>query len=323
MTNWARGLVFCVLIAGVCASGCRPLDSTRPEAPGVREAEAQQVGMGDVVAIDSPIEIRLHENLTPNGRPLELRCATKRFYSIGGYTLLTDVRYERNLVKIEFTGIRVPEGGTTFPRPASTIVPLDPVLGHTFGFQFRVNGEVVPVRLRVTADSFAVSHGEGRWIVFPQTVLHRVPPGTIWGQIDWGPSDQSARAEAALDSLLSIGARPKRLIPGDYGYFRISGTGAIEPLPNGSYFARSFLFEYAGNRDVLAGVVRAFAGPVGFYVYDDLGQHWYGYRRSGQTIHVPRGTSSLANPLPSNLPRLSEGPVGDSCSALGGSPGVR
>ncbi len=245
-----------------------------------RDAEAQRVDSGDVLPIDSPIEIRLHETLTPNGRALELRCATKHIYPICGFELLTDVRYQRNLARIEFTEISVPRGGCTSPRPASTKVPLDPILAQTFGLQFKVNGEVVPVRLRINADSFAVAHGEGRWILFPQPVLHRVPPGTIWGQIEWGPTDQSARAGAALDSLLSIGARPKRLAPGDYEYFRIDAAGTIEPLPNGAYYARSFLFEYTGDREVLAGVVKAFAGPIGFYVYDDLGQHWYGYSRS-------------------------------------------
>ena len=234
----------------------------------------------------------LKETLTPNGRPLELVCTTGRTYG-GGYTIENSVRYQEGLVKIEFTGIREPVSGGYNLAPAVARIRLDSARAH-YGLHFKVNGEVVPAQLHVNVDSFVVNHGEGRWIKFPVTVFHRVPPGTIWGYMYWGPSDESAHVQAALDALAGIGAKPKVLAPGDYGYFQIDRNGTMVGQPV-AYFSKTFLYGYTGDEQALADVVSTYAGPIGFDLANDLGHWWFGYQWPQQPAHQ-RPTRAPAGP---------------------------
>jgi hypothetical protein len=281
MVSRILATMLCVLFAGL---GCREFSASKAVGPRAREAQAQRVESTRILPIDSPIRIRLHETLRPTGRPLQLYCQTTQEYSYLGCTILANVRRHERLVTVEFTGVADPQGGATMPGPARVVIPLDVTGEGHYGLQFKVNGEVVPARVSISADSFEVTHGEGRWITFPLPVLHRVPPGTIWGQITWGLADRTAQAQAFLDSLVRIGAQSKRLPPGDYEYFRIDRTGTIMPWFSGAYFDRTFLYGYDGDWLMLGGLVKAFAGPVGIFVYDDLGRHWYGYRQPVQTV---------------------------------------
>src|SRR5207247_5945242 len=101
--------------------------------------------------------------------------------------------------------------------------------------------------------------GEGRGPKFPRPVLHRLPPGTIWGVIGWGPSDQSRRAQAFLDSLQVLGARALLLAPGDYDFFQVGPDGTVlTPETTGYYFARAFALPYDGDHAALSAVLSPF-----------------------------------------------------------------
>jgi hypothetical protein len=190
---------------------------------------------------------------------------------MGGYWIVTRTEAHDRLVDLSFDGISEPAFGPAFPSSARGQVLLGALRGGTYPIHLRINGDLVPARLVVHPDSFEVLHGDGPWTRFPTPVLHRVPPGIIWGLISWGPADQSARVQAFLDGLASIGAREVRLAPGDYDYFHIGGDGQIVTRQ-----AREaeFLFSFSGDSTALSRVMRWYAGPVSIRIHDSIGRAW-------------------------------------------------
>ena len=222
--------------------------------------------------IDSRLVLRLHEAFAPDGRTLQLLCQTERIYPTAGYLILDQSAAAGSGFAIEFTGIVAPAIGATMLAPARAQVSLDRPGGGIHALWLSVNRVTATARLTVTPDSFAVERGEGDWTTFPAPVLHRVPPGSIWGWVGWGPDDRSARAEAFLHALALAGARPAQLASGDYEYFQVGPDGRVTmPGSGGTYASRAFVYRFADDPAVLARVVRDFADGMWIAVYDDRG----------------------------------------------------
>ena len=232
--------------------------------------------------IDSAVVLRLHEKLSASGRSLELLGRTEKIYGCSNFTILYQQQSTGDAVSVRFVGIHMPDVCLTSLGPATCTVPLGPTtIGSRLLMLGTTRGDVV-TRLVVNADSIEVKGARGAGIALPAPVLHRVPPGTIWGWIGWGPEDRSARAQAFLDSLTLVGARPTRLLPGDYEYFQVDALGHVGLQGNyGFYFLKPYLFHFTGDTAALSGVVKAFGDPLWIALYDDHGGTLYSWMLRG------------------------------------------
>jgi len=235
--------------------------------------------------LDSRIRVVLREILSPAGRTLELSGATERIYPCCNYSLMYGITRWDGRIDVRFTGVHVPDICLTALGPARCTIPLGPTREGTQVLTLGANGHTGAGSLVVTSDAIEIRGATSPRIEVERPLLRRVPPSTIWGLVGWGPGDQSARAKAFLDSLVSVGARPVHLSPGDYDYFRIGPTGEIETPPShGYWFARAYLLHYEGDREALAGVVRAFGDSLSISMNDDLGAHWYSWALRGGAV---------------------------------------
>jgi hypothetical protein len=225
--------------------------------------------------VDSPLVLTLQENLSPSGRSLEIHAATTREYPCLGYSLQYHLERQRGSVAITFAGVSVPQTCATALGPARAVIPLGATAEGVYPLVLTTNDVTLTASLVVTRDSIEVRDGGGRWISFPRPVLHRVPPGTIWGLAGWARPTQERRFTAYLDSLRHLGAHPERLLPGDYGTFTIGWNGEIVTRDgHGYYFAREYLLHYTGDRAPLPGIVRTFGDSLDVTLRDDLGRQW-------------------------------------------------
>jgi len=232
--------------------------------------------------IDSGVVLRLHEKLAATGRSLELLGRTERTYGCSNFSILYELQLAGDAISVRFTGIHMPDICLTAIGPATCTVQLGPTAMGSRLLLLGTTGGSVVTRLVVNADSIEVKGARSVGITVPAPVLHRVPPGTIWGWIGWGPDDQSARAQAFLDSLALVGAQPTRPLPGDYEYFQVDALGQIGlPGSYGFYFLRPFLFHYAGDPALLADVLKAFGDPLWIALYDDRGGTLYSWMLRG------------------------------------------
>jgi hypothetical protein len=232
--------------------------------------------------IGSRIVLRLHENLAATGRSLELLGKTEKIYGCLNFSIFYDLRLAGDAISVRFDGISMPDICATALGPARCSVPLGPTVTGARRLVLATRDGSAVTRLVVDADSIEVQGAPGAGIVIPARVLHRVPPGTIWGWIGWGPSDQSARAQAYIDSLALVGAQPARLLPGDYEYFQVDAQGRVT-LPGllGFYFMRPYAAHYDGDPARLPGVVKAFGDSLWISLYDDRGGTLYSWMLRG------------------------------------------
>src|SRR2546428_10276015 len=77
-----------------------------------------------IASVDSPILVRVHETLSPDGRTLQLGCATEQLYGCLNYHLGSrQVRYGSTIF-VTFTGVTAPNVCLTPTGPSTTSIPL-------------------------------------------------------------------------------------------------------------------------------------------------------------------------------------------------------
>jgi hypothetical protein len=228
-----------------------------------------------VVPLNSPILIHIHENLLAKGRTLQLQCVTESIYPCSNYGIAMTTLLFGPSWSIDFTGVSKPELCDDSLGPARATISLGSSREGERPISLVANGSRTVGVLVIGQDSIVVRGGDGPWIKVPRPVLHRVPPGTIWGLVGWGPSDQSGRAQAFIDSLQSIGAQSVLWTPGDYDFFKVGADGTLQrPDNDGYYHARAFALRLDTNRSAVPEVMRAYADSLSISVYGDRGESW-------------------------------------------------
>ncbi len=239
--------------------------------------------------VGSRVRVDLREVLSPTGRSLEMRAATEQIYPCVNYTLNYQLVRVGDRLNVDFTGVTSPAICLTALGPARCLIPLGATREGTFPLTLTVDGVATPGQLVVTAGTLELRGIDGDAVVAERPLVRRVPPGTIWGLIGWGPADQSARVKAFRDSLVAAGAQRVDLLAGDYDYFQVGKDGAIvTPDPSGYTFAEAFLYHYAGDRGALPNLVAEVGYPPPWItLHDDLGGTWA--TRPGPDARLPDG----------------------------------
>lgn len=239
----------------VAAPGCAKKETTAP--------------------IDSRVLVRPWERLEASGRTLVLDCETERIYGCVNHQLLSVDSRVGSAFGIVFLGVTMPDACLTALGPARARIDLGRIADGSYTLAMRVNERRVRATMDIGRDAIVVTGGESEWTHVPRPSLRRVPPGTLWGTIGWGPGDQSQAAQAFLDSMATRGAAARTLAAGDYHHFRVEPDGSIvTPLTGAFPFERGFALHDPGSDDALAGVLYAFAEPLRIWMTNDRGRSW-------------------------------------------------
>jgi len=227
------------------------------------------------VPLGSPVQFGVHEDLTAAGRSIRLDGATEQIYGCVNYRLLVRELHLPRASRLEIDGVSVPSICLTALGPAKASIPLGDLPAGIHSLRIAARGTEVEGTLVTSPDSIVIVGGEGPWTKFPTRVLHRVPPGTIWGMIGWGPEDRSSEAQAFLTALEASGAQPLVLAPGEYDYFSVAADGTVLAPPNrGYYFSRAFAYRMPGDRGAVPGLIVASDEHMWVSTFGDRGESW-------------------------------------------------
>lgn len=228
-----------------------------------------------VVPIDSPVRVEVVERFTPAGRRLQVECETEREYGCMNYSIATRTDFWGRTIALQFRGVTMPQGCATALGPARATIALGAVPEDRYPLRLIANGTTAQGLLRVTADSLEISGAAGDWTRIPRRVVRRLPPGTVWGLVGWGPEDRTTQVDAFLAAMQAVGGRPLTLAPGDYHEFRVTADGRIEwPGLTGYWAHRVFAMRWSGDRRAIEQVVRDHGDPLWISVSGDLGESW-------------------------------------------------
>ncbi len=199
----------------------------------------------DLTQIDSKILINLREELLPQGRNLILDCSTEKIYPCCNYTIQNSIVKGQNFIKIEFTGISIPEICATALGPAYCPVYLGQLADGNYSLSLEVNGQLIPAQLTVSNKAYGIYCQQNSRFEFKKSDLLRVPDSLIWGSIEYIHDSLSTAANSFLDSLRIYGAQTVQLEPGDYGYFKVDAQGSLTlPGSSGRPFTKVFAYKF-------------------------------------------------------------------------------
>lgn len=202
----------------------------------------------EYTAIDSRINIKLAEELSPDKRTLYLYCGTERIYGCINYGIDYYVIKGANSFKIKFNSVVISDICLTALGPASCRIKLGELIEGTYNLNLEVNGKAELAVLTVTNDSYKITHTPGFDFKFDNAELKRVPEYLIWGSAGYINDSLTNVVDTFLDSLQILGAAPVNLSAGDYGFFKIDSSGNIIPPEYHGYpFIKMYLFEYQND----------------------------------------------------------------------------
>lgn len=202
----------------------------------------------ELATIDSKIRITQAEELTHSGKPYYLDLVTEKIYPCYNYSIDYVVLRRNNNFNIRLLSIHKPGICLTALGPARSRINLGNLNNGQYNLNIEINGAVESAKLDVTDSNYKISADNGLWLKYENKELRRVPEYIIWGQVGYSSDTLITVVNNFLDSLRTLGAQPRLLTPGDYGYFKIDMFGKIEtPGNHGYHFVKMFLYEYRNN----------------------------------------------------------------------------
>jgi hypothetical protein len=236
-------------------------------------------------AIDSPVQVSLAQDLTPDGAMLVVSSATVRIYPCVNAWILHETVINGNLITIHLTGIFQPEICLTALGPATASISLNSLAEGEYSIDFIVNNYISSFKLGVTAETYSLTGSSTPWIQLKQPVLGRIPRGTIWGCIGYGTGDDGEPTPSPFVVLIALqeaGGTDLALSPGDYGHFEIDEEGNLVTPSNLPYPAvRTFLMRYDGAESDLEEIVdwvgKTYGAYLGVELNTDKGGRYYSW----------------------------------------------
>ncbi|MFI5253175.1 MAG: hypothetical protein ACHQQQ_12185 [Bacteroidota bacterium] len=228
---------------------------------------------GTVSQIDSKITMSMTEVLNPAARTLALTAQTERVYGCTNYAILNTVSVNANTVTLDFTGIAAPTNCVAEVGPADGSLNLGFLPTAIYNFVINVNGVATNATLAVTDSSYQVTNGSSKWTDFTKTFFLKVPPGTIWGNVQYSDPNLLPVDRGFFDSLKALGAQAHVYPAGDYGYFQIDGVGTVV-VPTGSHlnYIDTFIFNYGFDMLKVRALVKSLALRITINLYGSNGE---------------------------------------------------
>lgn len=228
-----------IFVLILLASGCIKINDTKP--------------------ISSDIEIEMREILSDDLRSLEFYCQTTEIYSCMNFPIDRRFSVKAGNISIRFKNVIDPGICATALGPATTTINFGNLKQGVYKLDIDVADSRNSGNLIITADQYILDIANKKQLVLKGPVLNRVPANTIWGTIGYHQTSTEPLVNEFISSLQELGASVKTFLPGDYGYFSIDESGAIEtPQDHGYYFIRPFIFEYGGAPENMQNIVRTY-----------------------------------------------------------------
>jgi hypothetical protein len=172
-----------LFIIFLVVNGCRQ-SSTEPSQPNETEWYSS-LPVDSVVLtllpVQGQISINFKENIKPNGRFVVLTLQSKKIYTSGGYTIVSNVSRTGLNIDVKIDSIMAPEGGDAIFAPAYSTFELDELPNSLYNLRILINGSTVQGLLSITDSAFNVRIQKNNLLYSGRPRLLRVPKYTIWG----------------------------------------------------------------------------------------------------------------------------------------------
>jgi len=200
------------------------------------------------------VNIDMYELLTYSGREFGFQALTDQETYPISYQIRKNVKIEGNTItvnlqdieKIDVSGVQVATG------PASTYVTLGVLEDGTYDIQINVVDKINTGKLNIFSNLYTLSFDVSDGLTVNYDTLRRVPNGTLWGYLGYTDTNYAEPAQSFIDTLLSVGATPLNIPPGNYGYFEYSQDSVFsQPVDDKYTYTKEFYLNYNQSLETL------------------------------------------------------------------------
>ena len=223
------------------------------------------------------VKLQMTEDLSINPRRLHFNFFTEEEYECLNYIIrhtstTTAGNIDINLIDIEKSALCLSAIG-----PALVIIELDSYQPGSYQVLIKVGSVTNTGSLEVTDERYIITFEDTEMVTVQYDTLNRIPDNLIWGIVGYHFEEGEAIVDSFLDSLENIGAQPRALIPGEYGYFQADSAGQII-APEGLEFNfnKTFVYDYYEPMELVQEVIDYFSNvytnDLYIYLYNSEGE---------------------------------------------------
>ncbi len=223
------------------------------------------------------VELQMTEDLSVSPRRLHFNFFTEEDYECINYIIRhtstsTAGNIDINLIDIEKTALCLTNHG-----PALVIIELDSYQPGNYQVLVKVGDVTNTGSLEVTEERYVITFDDPEMLTAQYDTLHRIPDDMIWGIVGYYSEEGELIVDSFLDSLENIGAQPRVLSTGDYGYFQADSIGQII-APEGLEFnfTKTFVYDYSEPMGPVQEAINYFSNiytnDLYIYLYNSEGE---------------------------------------------------
>ena len=219
-----------------------------------------------VNTLGTDVQFSMAEYFEPGQRTLSFKFLTQKDFPCINYRIKSEYRREGASLVVSLSEVEGADVCLEAIAPASSFLDVGEFAAGEYPIIIKVGESLTNTgTLTVTEESFGVVMNEEEGLLVQTPQILRVPSGVIWGSVRTSEFGTVGNAtQNFLNRLQSLGASPKKLTEGDYGYFSIDASGAMLAS---SAFAReaerAFLLGYQGETADLESVLQEYAQDFG------------------------------------------------------------
>ncbi len=204
------------------------------------------------------VNIDMYELLSYSGREFGFQAFTDLESYPVSYMIRSNTKLEGNKItvnlldieKVTVSGVAVPLGS------ASTYVNIGSLSDGEYDFEINVVDRINSGKLKIYPSFYVLSFDGTNGLTLNEDTLRRMPEGTLWGYLGYMDTAYAAPAQEFIDTLLSIGATPLNVAPGNYGYFEYSEDSVFsQPVDSKYTYTKEFYLSYNHSLESLNGIM--------------------------------------------------------------------
>nr|NQU94377.1 hypothetical protein [Bacteroidota bacterium] len=230
----------------------------------------------DILPI-TKVKILMYDILSATERLVQFSFETEQVYSCGNSMIRYDNTVSNELISIHLKDIEQPSLCVGSDSPAFVNIVIGSLQSGDYPVEIKVGSYINTGTLIVSDSHYVLNIATPQLLEVEYDTLQRIPVNTIWGLVGYYYASASTTADFFLDSLENLGAVPKFLNPGEYGYFQVDTSGNIIKPSNSSFNnLKTFDYNYENSfddiEDLIGHVDFFYPGEVKIYLYNWKGE---------------------------------------------------
>lgn len=223
------------------------------------------------------VNLQITEELPAGSGHVHFNFMTVEEYECLNFPIRYTSQSDEQSIDIDLTDIEKTNVCLTPKGPAFANVDLGNYYGGSYPVNIRVSGVDNAGTLKVDEDMMIIGFTNPQMLNLVYDTLLRIPEDIIWGLVGYYYPGDTEKVNAFLDSLQQIGAQPRTLPYGEYGYFQTDTAGRLiapEGLPYN--LTKTFVFDYALPMEPVQDVIDHYASlyynDLYIYLYNSQGE---------------------------------------------------